>query len=103
MELGEWDYGFVFGVGAGVALFGSASLGWCIVEITALVTSNTTRVSSPASMAWLIVMIVRALRLKAKLARLMPLSPAKRTLSVINAYKGTMSQRLFLFGRVNCR
>ena len=65
MELGDWDYGFVFGVGAGVGLFGSAGLGWRIVEITALVPCNTPRVSSPASMAWPIVMRVRALRLKA--------------------------------------
>src|SRR2546425_623877 len=70
MELDDWDYGFVFGVGAGVGLFGSAGLGWRTVEITALVPCNTPRVSSPASMAWPIVMRVRALRLKAKLAGL---------------------------------
>jgi len=85
MELGDWDYGFVFGVGSGVGLFGSAGLGWRIVEITALVPCSTPMVSSPASIAWPIVMRVRALRLKAKLARLMPLSPAKSTLIVINA------------------
>src|SRR2546425_5494068 len=103
MGLGDWDYGVVFGVGAGVGLFGSTSLGWRIVEITALVPCSTPMVSSPASIAWPIVMSVRALRLKAKLARLMPLSPANRTLRVISAYSGMMSQRLFLFGRVNLR
>src|SRR6267143_3016704 len=100
-RLGYWDRGVDAGVGDG--LFGLFGLGWRIVEITALVPCSTPRSSSPASIAWPIVMSVRALRLKAKLARLMPLSPANRTLRVISAYSGTMSQRLFLSGRVSWR
>src|SRR6267143_5494019 len=100
MELGDWDYGL--GVDTWRALLGFG-FGWRIVEITALIPCNTPRVSSPASIAWPIVMSVRAFRLKAKLARLMPLSPANRTLRVISAYSGMMSQRLFLSGRVSWR
>src|SRR3989442_14327616 len=98
MELDDWDYGFVFGVGSGVGLFGSAGLGWRIVEITALVPCSTPIVSSPASIAWPIVMRVRALRLKAKLARLMPLSRGNGRLIVINGERGRESERLFCFG-----
>src|SRR5947209_678184 len=79
MVVGDWDNAVVLVVDAGVWVVGSASLGCRIVEMTAMVFWNARWVRSPASMAWPIVMCVRALRLRAKLGRLMPFSPAKRT------------------------